>query len=759
MGRKLHYRPGSFYRADDRTGFPQRAERTRREWTGLFVDENVWEARQPQDLVKGVKDKQSVPNARPLAPNIDVGPYYVQLTENEAIGAIVLEVNSTATFRPGCTVQIILDSGETFTTIVESVGAGEITILGGLPYSASSGNLVANLSAAIDSPVFAVLAEDALEGDIVLEVVSAAGFRVGDAIDVLLDDGSLFGTTIVLITGNLITIGNAMIGLASAGRTVSRRRGQGGGVGPNPPPPPQIPVNTVLPEITGATAVGETLTMSDGSWTRSPNSFAKVWLRGASVIPGATDDTYELTEDDAGFLIAGRVIASNAAGPSAPASAAPVGPVTAAAGIPVNVDLPEIDGVPQVGETLTVTDGTWTNAPSSYARQWLLNGSAISGETGSSYLVMLGDEGNEVSAQVIASNAAGPSAPAVSTAVVPSPSGVPASVNAPVVGTDLTAVWNLQYSGTGPRFAQTNGFFNEPIVAGAPVANAYLQSLGATFCIFDNIGQGILFVCADGSTITIEKFDFSTGAAPVVAFYGDDLTFIFKDCKFGAGGIVTGRDINLNPVNAQSQSLLVEYCDRDVGTITLFAITPAFEERYCRIRRQPNIIWFTGFQHVNQTHLNIHHNYITGGYCESAPGAHCEVLQDIPDAAAEAAGCTLSFTQNMVSLLVDGQAAPTTVWGVGWTGWFSEGGVTMTVTDNIVEGFLEANTLNGNPGRMGPFLGMAQTTIATFTNNALSLAGTGIGANFYFNHSPGGTTTPILAGGNRDFDSNTPLTL
>lgn len=29
MGRKLHYKPGSFYRTDDRTGFPQRAERTR----------------------------------------------------------------------------------------------------------------------------------------------------------------------------------------------------------------------------------------------------------------------------------------------------------------------------------------------------------------------------------------------------------------------------------------------------------------------------------------------------------------------------------------------------------------------------------------------------------------------------------------------------------------------------------------------------------------------------------------------------------
>lgn len=65
MGTEKHFRMGSFYRVDDRTGFPQRAENTRREWQGLIVGKRVWEARQPQDFVRGVNDIQTVPNARP----------------------------------------------------------------------------------------------------------------------------------------------------------------------------------------------------------------------------------------------------------------------------------------------------------------------------------------------------------------------------------------------------------------------------------------------------------------------------------------------------------------------------------------------------------------------------------------------------------------------------------------------------------------------------------------------------------------------
>lgn len=145
MGRDLHYEPGSFYRADDRTGFPVRAERTQREWNGLIVSKDVWEARQPQDLVKGVKDQQSVPQARPLAPNTFVGPTFVQLSTNAAIGQTVLQVQSTAGFANGDHVAVMQDNGENFfTTLAAPPGAGTLTLARGLVYRAAQGNLVTN---------------------------------------------------------------------------------------------------------------------------------------------------------------------------------------------------------------------------------------------------------------------------------------------------------------------------------------------------------------------------------------------------------------------------------------------------------------------------------------------------------------------------------------------------------------------------------------------------------------------------------------
>lgn len=142
MGRDLHYRPGSFYRKDDRTGFVQRAERTRKEWNGLIVDDLVYEPRQPQDFVKGVKDQQGVPDARPLPPNQFVGPVSQQLAEAAVIGQTVLELESLQGFRATDPVKVMLDNGENFTTTIDALGAGTITLALGLPYSAAAGNLV-----------------------------------------------------------------------------------------------------------------------------------------------------------------------------------------------------------------------------------------------------------------------------------------------------------------------------------------------------------------------------------------------------------------------------------------------------------------------------------------------------------------------------------------------------------------------------------------------------------------------------------------
>lgn len=81
MATELFYKPGSHYNICDRTGFPMRAEDARTEWTGAIVHKDVWEARHPQDSVRGRADNQVVPNARPRPLDVFVEPNEVQASD------------------------------------------------------------------------------------------------------------------------------------------------------------------------------------------------------------------------------------------------------------------------------------------------------------------------------------------------------------------------------------------------------------------------------------------------------------------------------------------------------------------------------------------------------------------------------------------------------------------------------------------------------------------------------------------------------
>jgi hypothetical protein len=128
----------------DRTGFPMRAEHTRRQWNNIYTELETWEPRQPQDLVRGVKDKQSVQDARPLAPNTFVGPTNTTLSANAAIGQTVIPVASMGGFAVGENVGVMLDSGILFNTTLNGIGNGTLTLAKPLPYTAASGNVFYN---------------------------------------------------------------------------------------------------------------------------------------------------------------------------------------------------------------------------------------------------------------------------------------------------------------------------------------------------------------------------------------------------------------------------------------------------------------------------------------------------------------------------------------------------------------------------------------------------------------------------------------
>lgn len=64
-GRHEYFLFGSNNVECDRTGFKMKATGCRFEWNGYFVRGQSWEARQPQDLLRGFPDRQQPEVSRP----------------------------------------------------------------------------------------------------------------------------------------------------------------------------------------------------------------------------------------------------------------------------------------------------------------------------------------------------------------------------------------------------------------------------------------------------------------------------------------------------------------------------------------------------------------------------------------------------------------------------------------------------------------------------------------------------------------------
>jgi hypothetical protein len=79
------------------------------------------------------------------------------------------------------------------------------------------------------------------------------------------------------------------------------------------------PVNTVAPVISGTATIGQTLSSTTGTWTSDTGviGYLYQWYRGATLITGATNNTYVLTLADVAFDITCRVAATDTDGTSA----------------------------------------------------------------------------------------------------------------------------------------------------------------------------------------------------------------------------------------------------------------------------------------------------------------------------------------------------------------------------------------------------------------------------------------------------------
>lgn len=142
-----------------------------------------------------------------------------------------------------------------------------------------------------------------------------------------------------------------------------------------------------------------------------------------------------------------------------PVAALATAAITAFAGAatqvaPVNTTPPTITGTAKVGQTLTASDGTWSNSPTSYAYQWLrCNGGGnscvnVSNGTQKTYTLVGADAGNTMRVKVTATNADGSAsaqsnqtAPveATTSAAAPKNTTAPTITGTPKVGQTLTA--------------------------------------------------------------------------------------------------------------------------------------------------------------------------------------------------------------------------------------------------------------------------------------------------------------------------------
>lgn len=176
--------------------------------------------------------------------------------------------------------------------------------------------------------------------------------------------------------------------------------------------------NLAPPTISGAAVAGSTLTATTGEWYPTPGSLAYQWLRDGAPVAGATGTSYAVTAADAGtelsFQVTAQINSRYTPVTSLPTATVPGGTVR-------NTGAPTVSGSGQVGSTLTATTGSWTPARTTVALQWLRNGSAIEGATGTTYAVTASDAGAAVSVRATASRSGSTPATVTSSAITIAP--------------------------------------------------------------------------------------------------------------------------------------------------------------------------------------------------------------------------------------------------------------------------------------------------------------------------------------------------
>ncbi len=157
---------------------------------------------------------------------------------------------------------------------------------------------------------------------------------------------------------------------------------------------------TTAPAIVGSPAVGAPLEVAAGAWTPTPTSVTVRWLADGTAIPGATAPGYVPTPDVKGKALTAEVTAE-LSGYTAGRAVLATAPVAPGAFQPA--ELPTIQGVPEVGQSLTLTTSSWSPQPAKVATQWYADGVALPGATGASLVLTRDHIDRRISARTTAS--------------------------------------------------------------------------------------------------------------------------------------------------------------------------------------------------------------------------------------------------------------------------------------------------------------------------------------------------------------------
>lgn len=167
---------------------------------------------------------------------------------------------------------------------------------------------------------------------------------------------------------------------------------------------------------------------------------------------------------------------------------------SALATAPSNTAPPTVSGTAEVGQTLTSSDGTWSNGPTSFAYQWLRcntggnNCADVANGTQKSYTLVGADAGHAMRVRVTATNADGSAqaqsdataavAPATSSAA-PKNTSPPSISGTAKVGAQLTAV-DGTWSGNPTAFAYQWQRCDADVVACTNVGGATSKTFNVT---------------------------------------------------------------------------------------------------------------------------------------------------------------------------------------------------------------------------------------------------------------------------------------